>query len=143
MAKVIKEKEMNVSAEALANVILDFENYPEILGEVKKAVTTWSTDKKDAKVNFELEVVKRFNYDLKFAIEYPAKIAWSLMKSDFFKENRGSWTIKKLGDKKCHVTYEVEVSFGFLVPGWVTKKLTEVNLPKMLEKFESAAKARA
>ncbi len=143
MAKVTKEKEMSVSAEALADVILDFENYPEILGEVKKAVPTWGNEKKDAKVNFELEVVKRFNYDLKFEIDYPAKISWSLMKSDFFKENRGAWIIKKLGEKRCHVTYEVEVGFGFLVPGWITKKLTEVNLPKMLEKFESAAKARA
>ena len=142
MAKVTKEKEMNVSAEALADVILDFEKYPEILGEVKSAKPTWGAEKKDAKVTFELEVVKRFSYDLKFDIDYPARIEWSLTKSDFFKENKGAWRIKKLGDKKCYVTYEVEVGFGFLVPGWITKKLTEVNLPKMLEKFESAAQRK-
>ncbi len=143
MAKVTREKEMDVSAEALADVILDFEHYPEILGEVKSATPTWSKAKKACSVNFELEVVKRFVYDLKFDVDYPSRVAWTLTKSDFFKENRGSWTLKSLGKKRCHVIYEVEVGFGFLVPGWITKKLTEVNLPKMLDKFETAAKERA
>jgi hypothetical protein len=38
------------------------------------------------------------------------------------------------------VKYELEVGFGFLVPGWITKKLTESNLPQMFDKFETRAK---
>src|SRR5262245_27763220 len=134
MAKVTREKEMNVPAERLADVILDFEGYPKILGEVKKAKPTWLTPKKDCQVTFELEIVKKFTYELKFDVDYPIRIEWKLLSSDFFKENRGAWLIKPVGKDRCQVTYEVEVGFGFLVPGWITKKLTEVNLPKMFEK---------
>jgi len=143
MAKVLREKEFNVSAERLADVIIDFEGYTKILGEVKSAKPVWSADKKKCKVNFELEVVKRFNYDLDFNVDYPNRIEWTLAKSDFFKENRGAWILTPKGKDRVLVNYEVEVAFGFLVPGWITKKLTEVNLPKMFERFEAAARERS
>ncbi len=143
MAKVVREKEMNVSAEKLADVIIDFDGYPKMLGEVKKAKPVWSADRKTCKVTFELEVVKKFVYDLDFVIDYPNKIEWKLASSDFFKENRGHWKLTPKGKDRVQVDYEVEVGFGFLVPGWITKKLTEVNLPKMFDRFEAAARERS
>ena len=76
MAKVTREKEMNVSAEALADVILDFEGYPKILGEVKAAKPKWVTPKKHCKVVFELEIVKKFSYELNFDVDYPNRVKY-------------------------------------------------------------------
>jgi ribosome-associated toxin RatA of RatAB toxin-antitoxin module len=60
------------------------------------------------------------------------------VESDFFKTNQGKWILSphQVG---TWVKYELEVGFGFLVPGWITKKLTESNLPQMFDKFETRA----
>ena len=139
MARVTREKEMNVPREYLANAITAFEFYPEFLPEVVsvKRLSGGTTERQ--KVAFELEIVKRFQYTLEFEIRGLDEVSWRLGESNFFKINEGRWQLKALTAERTHVTYEVEVGFGFFVPGWITKKLTEVNLPKMLESFENRA----
>jgi len=90
-------------------------------------------------VDFELEVVKRFQYALQFQTKKPTEVRWSLVESNFFKTNSGVWSLKSLGAVRTSVHYELDVSFGFLVPGWITKKLTETSLPKMFDSFETQA----
>ena len=141
MAKAIKEKEMNVSAAALRNVVIDFEKYPEFVTEVV-SVERLTDDTKKPRVKFELEVVKRFQYVLDFDLTHETDVHWTLVESNFFKTNTGAWLLKPLGESSTHATYELDVSFGFMVPGWVTRKLTEVNLPKMMESFENEALKR-
>jgi coenzyme Q-binding protein COQ10 len=139
MSRVSKEKEMDVPSEVLFNVITDFESYPNFVSEVVsvKVIPGASSEKK--KVTFELEIMKRFQYTLEFDIA-PQEVRWSLVESNFFKTNEGRWLLKPSGKGKTHATYELEVGFGFLVPGWVTKRLTETSLPKMLDNFEARAK---
>jgi len=141
VAKVTRDKVMEVSAAALAQAITDFENYPQFVTEVvaAKKLPGGAADK--PRVVFELEIVKRFKYTLEFKLDGHKEISWKLVESDFFKTNQGRWLLEAKGPKQTHVTYEVEVGFGFLVPGWITRKLTEVNLPKMFERFEDRARA--
>jgi ribosome-associated toxin RatA of RatAB toxin-antitoxin module len=136
--KVVKEKEMGVSTDALWKVITDFESYPDFVDEVVLAKKV--SGGKGQIVQFELEVVKRFQYTLEFHTVEKKELSWKLVESNFFKKNDGRWLLKDLGGNRTHATYEVDVGFGFMVPGWVTRKLTEVNLPKMLEAFESRAR---
>ena len=93
-------------------------------------------------VEFELEIIKRFRYRLKFDLKPKSEVRWSLVESNFFKENTGRWVLKPMGKDLTLVTYELDVLFGFLVPGWVTRKLTEINLPRMFDKFEVRALSR-
>lgn len=139
MAKVVRDKEMTVSRKALYQAITEFEKYPEFLTEVVSAKIVSGAGTSKVKVKFEIEVVKRFEYHLEFTLKPESEVSWTLAESNFFKTNEGKWTLAEAG-KGCNVHYELEVAFGFLVPGWVTKKLTEVNLPQMFEKFESQAK---
>ena len=134
---------MDVPVEALARAITDFESYPKFLPEVVAAERVKGTPDTTPRVVFELEIVKRFRYTLEFAVNGQKEISWRLVDSDFFKTNQGRWVLKPEGDGKTHVTYDVEVNFGFLVPGWITKKLTEVNLPKMFDSFEGHARTLA
>lgn len=138
MAKVTRDKTMGVPAEALAKAILDFENYPKFIGEVVSAERLPGGTAEKQRVKFELEIMKRFQYVLEFAIRGHEEIAWRLVESNFFKTNQGHWRLRPEG-AGVHVEYEVEVAFPFFVPGWIVKKLTEVNLPKMFESFEGRA----
>jgi len=136
MPKVVKEKKMSVSADSLRETILNFENYPKFLPEVVSAEVASKKGKKIL-VNFELELIKRFKYQLEFDISDPNYISWKLVESDFFKTNEGAWKLTSPGKNETVASYEVDVSFGFMVPSWISKKLTEVNLPRLLESFET------
>jgi coenzyme Q-binding protein COQ10 len=140
MAKAVKEKEMKVSLEALKKVIQDYETYPEFLPEVvgAKVISREGADK--AQVQFDINVIKRFQYTLKFWSDSPNTFCWKLIESDVFKTNEGKWTLSSTGPHSTLAKYELEVGFGFFVPGFVTKGLTESNLPALLDRFEAQAK---
>ena len=138
MSQVTREKEMTVKPESLYRAITEFESYPKFLGEVVSAKIL-EGDSNRAKVQFELEIVKRFKYVLEFQMQTNQLVSWKLIESDFFKTNEGHWKLSANGTG-TKVEYALDVSFGFLVPGWISKKLTETSLPKMFESFEGQAK---
>ena len=139
MAAVVRNKQMAVSRGALFQVITDFEKYPEFLPEVVGVQRESGGSSTSPLVTFELEIVKRFRYTLEFAILGQGEVKWQLRSSDFFKTNQGKWVLREIDSSTTDVQYEIEVEFGFLVPGWISRKLTEVSLPKMLDAFEERA----
>ena len=140
MPAVVREKVMEVPKSALFKVITDFEKYPEFVDEVVSVEILPGATPTKKQVKFELEVIKRFDYVLEFDIKGQEEVAWRLVSSNIFKKNEGKWVLKEEGAGKTGVTYSLDIGLGFLVPGWVSKKLTETNLPKMLDGFESRAK---
>jgi len=137
MASVIRDKEMQVSVQCLWDVITDFEKYPEFVDGVVDVKI--KSPGNNPVVQYELEIIKRFKYELQFQFQPHTEVAWKLVESNFFKVNEGRWLLKELDKNRTQATYEVEVGFGFFVPKWVTKKLTEINLPNMFEAFEQRA----
>ena len=136
---VVREKCMEVPKKLLHQVITDFEGYPSFLSEVVGAKRDPKSPKNKPRVTFELEIMKRFEYTLEYDIGED-EISWHFVKSNFFKSNDGKWVLRETGAGKTEARYELAISFGFLVPGWVSRKLTEVSLPKMLDNFEARAK---
>ncbi len=146
MAEVVKEFQLKVPVEKLAETVLDFENYPDFVEEVVGARTVSRPGEKLA-VEFDLNVIKRFRYVLAFDVDPasgdgPRRIGWRLLESDLFKENRGEWFLESAGKGAVKVRYTVEVACKVPLPGWVLRKLTETNLPKMMDNFEAAARQR-
>lgn len=131
---------MDVSADALKRAILDFEKYPKFVSEVVSAKPHEKKNDGTQLVEFELEVLKRFQYTLEFDLTEDDVIRWRLIDSNFFTSNEGAWKLTSLGKNKTGVVYELDVGVKFLIPSWVAKKLTEVNLPRLLESFEARAK---
>lgn len=138
MAEVKREMTMAVSQKALFQAITDFERYPDFVDEVV-SVSILESKESFRKVKFELEVIKRFDYVLEFTLQGQDRVEWRLVSSNFFKKNEGRWILKSVDTGHTHVDYALDIGFGFLVPGWVSKKLTETNLPKMLKGFETRA----
>lgn len=141
MARVIRDKQMDVAHEALYKAITQFEKYPEFLPEVVSATVQKSADSEKTLVAFELELIKRFQYTLEFSMIENREVVWTLIESNFFKANEGKWVLSPAGARATTVHYELDVGFGFLVPKFISKKLTEVNLPKMFDYFEKRAQS--
>ena len=139
MPNAVREKEMNVGIEALRKTILDFENYPKFLSEVVSAKTRPGGTPQKTVVDFEIEVIKRFAYALEFHFADANEIRWKLLEGKLFTKNEGRWKLDARGDK-THALYEVDVQLTLLVPGWVTRKLTENNLPRLLDSYEAQAR---
>jgi ribosome-associated toxin RatA of RatAB toxin-antitoxin module len=140
MAKVVRDRLMAVPHGILYRAITDFEAYPKFLSEVVGAKIRPTKDSATVLVDFELEIVRRFAYTLEFSVKPEEQVGWRLVESNFFKTNEGLWKLTSDGPK-TQVHYELEVGFGFLVPSWVSKKLTEVNLPRMFDAFEERARS--
>jgi len=139
MARIVREKEMNVSPQALYDAITNFDGYPEFLPEVVSASVESDSNLDRTIVHFELELIKRFQYTLQFKMREKEEVVWELVDSNFFKINEGRWQLEERSPNVTQVHYELEVGFGFFVPKFISKKLTEVNLPKMFDCFERRA----
>ncbi|MCX6102534.1 MAG: hypothetical protein NT000_04640 [Proteobacteria bacterium] len=122
MAKVIREKKMAVSQEALFKTITEFEKYPDFLKEVVGAKVVGKRTPEKIRVQFEIEIVRKFIYILEFSIVSKNEITWKLIESDFFKQNEGRWILNSNGTHETAVHYELEVGVVFLIPSWISNK---------------------
>lgn len=139
MPKVFLDQKAKTSIESFYSAISDFENYHRFLPEV---LASKIESQDPLLVQFEIELVKKFQYTLEFKCEAPTLVTWKLISSNFFKKNEGAWSLKSLSPQEVDVHYELNIEMGFFVPGMVTKKLTELNLPIMFKNFEEEAKRR-
>lgn len=132
---------MDVPPKVIYDVVLDFENYPEFLPDVKEA----TTEKKGKQIfaSFEISVIKKIHYTLAFTTVPGKKISWSFVKGDLFKNNQGYWGFEELKKGQTKAIYHIEVDFGFMVPSLITNKLLGSNLPTMMERFRKRAEQLA
>lgn len=139
MPKVFLDQKAKTSIESFYSAISDFENYhrflPEVLASKIETVSPLF-------VQFEIELIKKFQYTLEFKCEAPHLVTWKLVSSNFFKKNEGAWSLKSLSANEVDVHYELNVEMGFFAPAMVIKKITEINLPIMFKNFEEEAKRR-
>lgn len=131
--------EVNVSAERMFGVITDFEKYPEFLPEMKRVTIISQSDHRKV-VEFDLEMLKiGMHYSLRFEEEPFRSVRWSMVSATWLKAVDGYWQIESGGPDRCLVTYFNELTFKGLLPKFVTTKLADLTLPRMLENFKERA----
>jgi coenzyme Q-binding protein COQ10 len=136
MAKAKTSEIFNGSLKRVYEVLSDYSKYPEFLPEVKRASVLESGPEKKL-VEFEVQVIKTFRYQLWF-LEIPNKeVTWKFHSGEIFKDNSGSWKLKDVGKGQTRADYEIEAKFGMFVPGMIEKKLIEVNFPIMMKAFKA------
>jgi coenzyme Q-binding protein COQ10 len=141
MAGATKSITVNVPPETLFDIITQYEKYPEFLPEVKglKVERTGGQVICHYEVDLKIKTVK---YSVKMSEQRPNRVAWSFVKGEFMKDNKGSWELKPAGEGKTEAVYNVEVSLGALVPKSIPTLLVETSLPAMLEQFKKRAEGR-
>lgn len=122
--------------EKVFDVITNLEAYPEFIQgtnhvEVRQLSAT------ELEAEFTVNVIKKIKYRLRFHKQAPEHFTWTFINGDLMKENRGSWELKKLDPNSTEAIYRIDIRFGMMVPKAIVDKLTETQLPSLLEAFKN------
>lgn len=135
---------VNADAQAVWDVIADFEAYPE-----------WQPDMKEVEIleTFEDGWGKkvRFVVDAKviqatLVLEYAytdTSMSWWLVDGVNVRKNDGTYTVEPQDDGTTLVTYELEVVPSIPVPGMLRRKVAQRLVQAALRDMKRCAEARA
>lgn len=139
MAKAEIHEVVHADREKLYQAISRYEDYPQFVDGCQSArVERKGTGQ--ARVTYHVSLIKDVNYTLDHSEDPQAgTVKWSLVESDTFKINNGSWTLTSAGPGKTDVKYELEVEFKIYVPGLILNKLIKGPLPSMVKSFVDRA----
>jgi coenzyme Q-binding protein COQ10 len=140
MAREQKTQIMNVSAENIYKVLINYEAYPEFMDGVT-SVTILNRDGNKVKAEYSLNMIKKFTYTLDLVEEENKTVSWTFSDGDIFSVNSGKWDLKDLGDGTTEVNYsiDIEIKIKMLGAGMITKQLTKIQLPAMMKSVEKRA----
>ena len=132
---------VQAGAEAVWDVIADFEAYPEWQDDVKEVeILETDDDGWGVKVRFGVDV--RFMHAiLVLAYRYTdTEMHWWLVDGHGVRKNTGTYTLEPLGNGATHVSYELEVVPTMPVPGMMRRRaarhIIDAALPAMKERAE-------
>lgn len=138
MAKASTTEVFNCTPEQFFKIISDYEKYHEFLAEVKKC-TVVKTEGHRKLVEYQVQVMKSFKYNLWMTENAPNSITWEFASGDIFKTSVGSWKLENEAGK-TRATYTVEATFTLFVPGPIANALVSVNLPNMIGSYHKRVK---
>ena len=139
-AKAERTETFDIDIKKFYECITDYESYPDFVDGVSFINVLEKTDN-SARVEYGLNLIKKFTYILNMKQDSPNGISWSFESGDIFKKNEGAWKLVDLGDGKTEVTYELDVDFKGFVPKAIVNKLVSGNLPSMMKSyFERASR---
>ena len=138
MASANTKEVFNCSCEEFFKIVSDYEKYPEFLPEVK-SVKVIKNSGGVKEMEYHVSLIKTFKYKLRASEVKNESVNFEFIGGDVFKTMKGAW---KLNDQngKCAVDYNVEATFGMLVPESMAKPLVSANLPMMISNFKKRIK---
>ncbi len=137
MATAHAKEVFNCSVEEFYKIVADYEKYSEFLPEVKSVKVYKTTDPKE--MEYHVSLIKTFKYKLRIKEEKNKLVSFEFIGGDVFKTMKGTWNLSDQAGK-CAVEYNVEATFGMLVPESMAKTLVSANLPLMMSNFKKRVK---
>jgi coenzyme Q-binding protein COQ10 len=138
MASISKTEIFEVEIEKIYSVIENYESYPEFVDGVS-TINVLEQDENGARVEYGLNLIKKFKYTLALTHKKPTSVSWEFEKGDLFKKNTGSWELKDLGNGTTEVTYSLDIEVKGFVPKKIISKLTDSSLPAMMKSYRERA----
>ena len=142
MAQASRTETFDVDINKLYDTIIDYASYPDFVDGCS-SVNVLEQTEAGARVEYGLNLIKKFKYTLNLKHEKPNKVTWSFESGDLFKMNEGSWDLKDNGDGTTEVTYSLEVDIKGFAPKKIVDNLTSKNLPAMMTSYKERAKSRS
>lgn len=140
MAKAQIQEILPVTKKSFFTVISRYEDYPQFV----EGCTSVKVERKGvgkARVTFHVTLMKDITYTLDMVEdEAQGTLSWSLVSSDFFKKNSGTWIVKEIEKDQCDIKYGLEVDFKVPVPNFILNRMVSGSLPSMLKSFEKQAR---
>ncbi len=143
MPQVQRTIEVDVTPEQFYEVITDFASYPEYMDKLgMKSCRVISKSETGAEVQSKVKTMGLTEqYTLRYALDKPKKVSWTLLRGKLMKQNTGSWELQALDGGRTRAKYSIEASFGWMVPKSLVAKGIETQLPKMLAAFKNRAES--
>lgn len=124
------------------DVIVDFERYPEFLPEMREVQIL---DRQDRVliVRFDLEIIMRISYTLRFEENRPTALTWTLKEAKMLASSTGGWKLTAVNDAATRVNYSLDVQLKGLIPKSVSTRLLGTTLPETLAHFKQRIEGKA
>jgi len=135
MPAATRTETWDIPIQKIFDVITDYESYPEFVDGCS-SINILEQDESGARVEFGLNLIKKFKYILNLTHSGPSKVSWTFESGDIFKKNTGSWELTDLGDGQTEVKYSLEVEVKGFAPKSLVNSLTKKNLPAMLTSYQ-------
>jgi ribosome-associated toxin RatA of RatAB toxin-antitoxin module len=120
-----EEMEVGAPPDRCWEVLLDFERYPEWVGDLKQVEVLERDDAgRGTRVSFRAAAMGRStSYTL--AYDYsaePRELAWVLERGDLMRKLDGSYVFEAVDGDRTHVTYHLEAELIVPLPGFVKRR---------------------
>jgi ribosome-associated toxin RatA of RatAB toxin-antitoxin module len=138
MATAHTNEVFNCTKDEFYKIVSDYEKYSDFLPEVK-SVKIYKNAGDVKEMEYHVSLIKTIKYKLRVKEHPTDSISFELISGDVFKSMKGTWKLADQGGK-CAVEYNVEATFGMLVPESMAKTLVAANLPLMMGNFRKRVK---
>lgn len=127
-----------------AEVLLDFENYPDWSGPIVEAeILTRDEAGRGVRVAFGLDMkIRTIRYVLEYRYALPGAIEWSLVEGDI-SSVEGSYVLDALSEEQTRAICHQSIELGFWVPGPLRRIAERQALRESVLEFASEAVRRA
>lgn len=140
MANAEIKETLQVDFDQLFDTITRYEDYPKFVDGCTSVKVERKGEGK-ARATYHVSMMKDVVYTLDHVENREkGRIEWTLVESDMFKKNSGSWQLKKLASGKVEAHYSIEVDFKIPVPSLILNRLVKGSLPSMVKSFEKRAR---
>lgn len=137
---------IDANAEAIMDVIGDFEAYPQWAGSIKNCTPVeddgngWAT-----KVDFVLDAGPiSDSYTLAYDWDdYPNRVSWQLVSGKMQKAQQGSYVLSDRGDGTTEVTYNLSVELAIPMIGMMKRKAEKVIMDTALKELKKRVESLA
>lgn len=137
---------VNAPLERVFEVLVDFERYPEWVGDLKQAVVVERDDQGRAlEVEFRAAAMGRSTtYRLRY--DYggaPRRLSWWLAQGDIERELDGTYVLQPFDgdDSRTELIYELAVDLILPIPGFVKRRAESRIMKAALEDLRLRAEA--
>jgi ribosome-associated toxin RatA of RatAB toxin-antitoxin module len=128
---------INAAPADVMAVIADFDAYPMWAASVKSAVVTGQgPDGRASQVAFKLDAgAIRDEYELAYSWDGDRQVAWTLVKGQMQKAQRGSYVLTPTG-AQTEVTYNLAVDLAIPMLGMLKRKAEKVIMDTALRELK-------
>ncbi|MCU0260278.1 MAG: SRPBCC family protein [Ilumatobacteraceae bacterium] len=129
--------------EAVWDIVLDMERYPEWAHDVKEAVVTQRDEQgRPLQVEFRSAAIGRStHYTLVYDYsDAPSALRWSLVKGDIQRRIDGGYRFASTPDGGTDVQYDLQIELVVPMPGFV-KRRAEVRILNTVKELKARAEA--
>lgn len=120
-----EEMEVGVPPARCWEILLDFERYPEWVGDLKHVEVLERDDSgRGTRVAFRAAAMGRStSYTLAYDYsEQPRVMAWVLERGDLMRKLDGSYVFEPVDGDRTHVTYHLEADLIVPLPGFIKRR---------------------